>query len=80
MNVNHDRADQDLAAWLFASIYRAFRCDGCLQPIVVTHSNWLHPVYVWSRTARTGIPLVAACPYRRCISGITQHSTPVTSH
>jgi hypothetical protein len=80
VSTDHHRSDHDLAAWLLASTYRAFCCDGCHQPIVVTRTDWLHPVYVWSRTARTGIPLVAPCPYRRCISGITQVSTPVTSH
>jgi hypothetical protein len=80
VTTHQHRADQDLAAWLLASTYRAFRCDGCQQPIVVTRTDWLHPIYVWAYIARTGIPLVAHCPYRHCTSGITQHSTPVTSH
>jgi hypothetical protein len=80
VTTSHHQPVQDLAAWLLASTYRAFHCDGCHQPIVVTRTDWLHPVYIWAHTPRDGIPLVAHCPYRRYTSGITQHSTPVTSH
>ncbi|ADB31172.1 hypothetical protein Kfla_2090 [Kribbella flavida DSM 17836] len=80
MALDQHRPDQDLAAWLTGSIYRAFRCNGCGRPIVAARTEWLHPTYVRSITARLGTPMVAHCSYQHCDNGITQHSEPVTSH
>jgi hypothetical protein len=80
MAVDQYRIDLDLAAWLLGSIYRAFRCNGCGRPIVATHTDWHHPVYVWILTTQLGTPIVAHCPYLHCDNGITQQSAPVTSH
>jgi hypothetical protein len=74
------RTNQDLAAWLMGSIFRAFHCNGCGRPIIAARTEWLNPVYVWAITARLGTPIVAHCPYIHCDNGITQHSTAVASH
>ncbi|TWD78955.1 hypothetical protein FB561_0002 [Kribbella amoyensis] len=80
MTTTSNRANQDLAAWLMGSIFRAFHCNGCGRPIVAARIEWLNPVYVWSLAVQLGIPIVAHCPYLRCGNGITQHSAPVISH
>ena len=72
--------DHQLAAWLIGSTYRAFHCDGCSRPIVVTLLDWRNPVYVWHATTRHGVEFVARCPYGHCAQGITRQSVPVKSY
>ncbi|MEV0803407.1 hypothetical protein AB0I34_37345 [Kribbella sp. NPDC050281] len=71
------RTNHDLAVWLFGSSYRAFYCDGCQQPIVVSRTQWQHPIYILTLAVELGAGVVAHCAYQRCGLGVTQHSAPV---